>query len=120
GIAARLDLDHIGAEVGQVARADRTGPTHRQVDDAEALKGSVAFGEGVILSGAKDLMEGAMRSFAALRMTTVVLAQLRHLSTEIRWGSCQMKRRARRLDHPGALFDRHDRFALAEHLLFHH
>ena len=38
GIAAGLDLDHVGAEVGEVAGADRPGPAHRQVDDAQAFE----------------------------------------------------------------------------------
>ena len=33
GIAAALDLDHLGAEVGELAGADRPGPAHGQVDD---------------------------------------------------------------------------------------
>ena len=35
-IAAALDLDHLGAEVGELARAHRPGPAHGEVDDAQA------------------------------------------------------------------------------------
>ena len=37
-VAARLDLDHFGAEVGEVARGERARPTHGEIDDAGAVE----------------------------------------------------------------------------------
>ena len=52
GIAAGLDLDHVGAEVGQVARADRPGPAHRQVDYAQPFERLVPSRRGCRKEGA--------------------------------------------------------------------
>src|SRR5712664_4051687 len=37
-ILYRLDLDHVGAEIRQGARANRTGPPHREIDNTHALE----------------------------------------------------------------------------------
>ena len=39
GAGGELDLDDLGAEVGEVAAGDRSGPVVRDLDDAQALKG---------------------------------------------------------------------------------
>ncbi len=37
-ILDRFDLDHVGAEIGQRARANRTGPAHREIDNTHAFE----------------------------------------------------------------------------------
>ena len=43
-VLAGLHLDHVGAEVGELAGGERAGPAHRQVDDADLLKEMGASG----------------------------------------------------------------------------
>ena len=37
-VLAGLDLDHVGAEVGELAGGERPGPAHRQVDNADVAE----------------------------------------------------------------------------------
>src|SRR3954471_17120939 len=37
-ILRRLDLDHVGAEIGERPRADRPGPSHREIDNTNTFE----------------------------------------------------------------------------------
>src|SRR5713101_2758837 len=99
----RLDLDHLGAQVGQDHAARRPEDGMAEFDDTDALEGRFDthcdVSLSVVLSAAKDLIEESngrqpshgtgMRSFASLRMTerslvgAVANAYANHVSTSL-------------------------------------
>src|SRR6185436_8063069 len=57
-VARRLDLDHVGAEIRELAHAARTGPHSRQVEHPKAGEGGRSFdgGHAGILLGLREAL----------------------------------------------------------------